>query len=208
MWAASLALLAACSSEPYVTSPLDRVIARSRAPQPVPEFAALAEAGAPARIVAVQDAPERLSAFVLQQSRDGNETWLSADGASLAMRDGFVTGTRGFGGDMMASDISAPAALVLRGGAGEARRFHAFLNGLNQQEMRAFVCDISTRGYRGIEVGDRVVHTRLVQEACAGPAAEFTNLYWIDRGSGRIVQSLQWIGPETGQLAIRDLPGG
>lgn len=168
------------------------------------EFEALSQSGAPALIVAVEDR-EQTAVFLRRVRRDGVENWISADEVSLDFRSGFLVGSRGLGGDLMTADVAQSRALVLSGRAGTAKRFHSYLGGEDQVEIRTYVCEIASRGARDVDLGKRVVATRLMQERCQGADQSFQNLYWVDPGRGEIVQSRQWAGAEIGPLASRQV---
>ncbi len=174
------------------------------APAPSPEFAVLAQQGAPRLQVGVlsQGAGTQV---VRQTVRDGFETYVSADGASLTLDRGLLVASRGLGGDMMGSDIAQSQALIFARRAGQVNRFHTFIDGENRAERRAYVCDIAVRGARDVPFGDVSVATTLMAEDCTSQTQQFLNLYWLDR-SGRIVQSRQWAGDFSGVLTFRIVP--
>lgn len=169
-------------------------------------FRALLASPAPAIVVSVED---RFVAtgFLRQSARtQGNatvETWISPDNVALYLQQGIVVGTRGLGGDMMAADVSQPAALILTRRTGQVQRFMSFLDGNDQVTVRSYVCDIESRGGRDVDLGYAVVPTDLMQEHCANPDQDFQNLYWVAVSTGQIVQSRQWAGDFSGPLAIR-----
>ncbi|QDC09115.1 YjbF family lipoprotein [Oceanicola sp. D3] len=170
-------------------------------------FAQLLEAGTPAIQVAVEK--DESSTIVLREvSRNGVESYVSTDGVSLKLRRGFLVGTAGFGGDMTGSNVDDSMAAVFGRRAGVTERFHTFLNGENEAVTRGYVCVVSSRGARQIQVGTRdsqlrSVDTTLFEEACKSLDQDYTNLYWLAAGSGRMVQSRQWAGDFTGPLVMR-----
>jgi hypothetical protein len=172
---------------------------------PSPRFAQLSREGAPALQVGIEDLDV---AGVMRRdvTRNSFETWISQDNATVTLAQGMLVATRGFGGDMMGSDVSMSAAFVLDIRVGQATRFHSFLGGNDQVETRAYICAISSRGPRRLRIGNTVFDTRLMQEDCSNPDQRFTNLYWVDPGSGGIVQSRQWAGAFIGPLALRVIP--
>ena len=165
-------------------------------------FQALLATPAPAIVVSVEDR-DAATGFLRQSARDNVETWISPDNVALYLEQGFVVGTRGLGSDMMAADIRQPAALVLSRRNGQVQRFMSFLDGNDQVTVRSYVCEIQGRGARQIDLGAGLVPTVLMQERCTNPDQDFQNLYWVDAGTGQIVQSRQWAGDFIGPLAIR-----
>lgn len=182
---------------------LERVL--PGAPEPSPRFRALLSAGASALVASVE-ARGAAATFLLESRRDGVESWLSPDEVALQLRAGFLVGTRGLGGDMMSGDASQSAALVLAGREGLAERFHGFLAGDDRVALRSYVCEIASRGFRDIDIGNGPARTVLFQERCMNPQETFQNLYWLDPTRGEILQSRQWAGPLTGPIALRAVP--
>jgi hypothetical protein len=45
----------------------------------------------------------------------------------------------------------------------------------------------------------------LVTEECRNAEQNFTNVYWVQTASPRIVQSRQWAGDFNGMLVVRDV---
>ncbi len=164
--------------------------------------AALYRAGAPRMEVSFLGNGKQ-GLMVLEATRDGVETWRSADGATLILQRGMIRGTRGFGEGLMATDVSQSLSKVLRGGEGPANRFHSYLTGNDEIVTRSYRCTIRNRGMRSLDLGGRSVRTRLMSETCRNVDQEFENLYWVTGDGGRIVQSRQWIGDFLGSVATR-----
>ncbi len=139
-----------------------------------------------------------VASVVIDSARNGaTTTWLSPDGVGVYTRGGgMVSGTRGLGFDLMASDINGPLAIVTGQGQGTAQRVHHYLDGENSQITVKFACTYS--GGNGV-----------VTEQCtsdhddSGQPADlkFTNSYWLDANQ-RIVKSKQWIGTRNGYITL------
>jgi group 4 capsule polysaccharide lipoprotein GfcB/YjbF len=172
-----------------------------------PRFTALADAGnsVPAMQVSLVE-QDRAGVILLESRRDGLDTWLTPDGATLIMQQGMLVGTRGFGAGLMASDIDQSLAMVLGGQTGMSERFLSFLNGDDKINTRTYLCDIENRGAREILIGGKPTKTRLMAEDCRSLDQTFLNLYWISVSGNRIVQSRQWAGDFTGVVTTRVVP--
>lgn len=198
------AIVAGCSNLDDNFDQIDRLLFPNR--QQVNSRAlALSQAGAAQLQVSFLKL-ERAGTMLREGERAGLTTWLSADGATLITEDGMLRGMRGFGGGMMASDISQSLERVLRGQDGPSERFHSFLKGDDQIETRTYHCTVSTRGDRTIKVGGRPLDTRLMAEECNSTTQEFLNLYWVSRADNQIVQSRQWAGDFLGIVTTRVVP--
>lgn len=192
--------LSACSGLPDVV--VDNVVGQSTQAPPVGRYAQLAQnPTVPVLQLGVETAGT--AGIVLRDvSRNGYESWLSQDGATFATQSGLLIATRGLGGDLMSSDIAAVSDLIKSRQPGRATRFHSFLNGNNRTVMRSYVCDVSSRGARDLELNTGVFATTLLAEDCRSVDQQFTNLYWVDQ-AGQVLQSRQWAGPMIGPIALR-----
>jgi len=201
-----LALLGACTNTTDDFQQM-RAILNPGSVEFDPRFIALAKAGdkVPALQVALLEG-DRSSTVLLESRRDGFDTWLTPDGATLIMRQGMLVGTRGFGAGMMASDVDQPLAMVLNGREGFSDRFHSFLDGNDEITTRTYRCKIESRGAREVSIGGRPTQTRLMAEDCKSRDQAFLNLFWVSRSGNRIVQSRQWAGDFLGIVTTRVVP--
>ncbi len=143
------------------------------------------------------------STVLLEMRRDGVDTWLTPDGATLTTRDGFLLATRGFGQGLLASDITQPRAMVLAGQAGLSERFHTYLTGNDETVTRTYRCMIENRGARILQIGGDDVPVRLMAEDCRSLDQSFLNLYWVSTQTNRVLQTRQWAGEFLGVLTTR-----
>ncbi|WP_281982813.1 YjbF family lipoprotein [Thalassorhabdomicrobium marinisediminis] len=145
------------------------------------------------------------STFVRLNARDGVETYIGPFGEGMILQDGLLRGTRGMGEGLQAVDHAASRALILSGSTGRALRFHSYLSGNTSRHLRSFVCDVAPQGREAVTVGGQNHAASVMREDCTGPQGDFINRYWIVDGA--IVQSLQWSGPNLGQILFKhDLP--
>jgi|AACY02.16.fsa_nt_gi Protein of unknown function (DUF2886). len=167
-------------------------------------IAALVTAGQPVlQLGLVEQQSTTLS--VREASRGGMDSYITADGLSIAFRDGMVVSMKGGRFALMGADVAQPAALLRRRQPGASDRFHSYLTGTDEIVTRTYRCVIEDRGPRSIEIADGTRSTRLMAEVCRSLTDEFTNLYWV-AADGQIVQSRQWIDPENGALSVRIVP--
>lgn len=144
--------------------------------------------------------------MLLETERAGVQSWLSADGAALTLSQGMLTSTKGFGGGLVASDASQSAAIVLGDGNARVERFHSFLNGNDEIELHAYVCQISVAGPDIVLLRGNPVNTSKREERCYGVRGSFLNTYWVQNAPRRIVQSSQWSGNFLGNIFIKSVP--
>jgi len=205
----ALSALIGCSSDPSVARLIEQATPFSRAtPSPSPVFLAAVKTSAPRYVAAVEARPEAITLFVRQTVSDasGVGTWISPDGSQLMFKDGFLVGTRGFSGDVMASDVRQTAALVQSLTSGYATRLMILIDGEDHAVTRAFKCRVTPGAVAPVAIGTRQIAARTATEECRGDAGSFFNFYWVAPGSGEIIQSSQWAGRVTGKVSLRIAP--
>jgi hypothetical protein len=129
----------------------------------------------------------------------------TSDRRSMTFKQGMLTATRGFGEDLMSSEIDPSLALVRARKSGTVQRVQRYLDGENQTVVLEASCQVTpgvTVRYRAGEVDRRAVK---VQENCRAQTTRFTNSYQVDAASGRILQAQQWISPLNGAAIIQQL---
>lgn len=193
-------LLAACSNVDSGATLFEAIVS-SRSSATDPKAKALYDAGAPRLRVAFPKT-DRVGLMVLEASRNGIETWVSAEGATLILERGMLKGTRGFGAGLLASDVSQSLEAVLSGRQGYVDRFHTFLTGEDRATTLNYKCEIENRGADTVQASGRAFQARLVAEKCSNSRQSFENLYWVS-GSRGIVQSTQWAGDFLGFVNLR-----
>ena len=131
-----------------------------------------------------------------------NVTWLSPDGLGLTFNNGLLAGTRGFGDDVMGSDLSG--AIASLDGGGNHTRTLDFLNGLSQIERLTFQCVTTETGREDLTIVERTYDTTILEETCSSEIGSFKNTYWR-ASDGVIWQSRQWISAGVGYLGYQRL---
>jgi hypothetical protein len=196
-----------CSSDPQTSNVVKDFLSGPQIPEPTAEFIALAEAGAPAYVLSVEEREGAFSSLFRQTvNKQGEETWISGDKLSVGMKQGMIIATRGLGGDMLAGDSSQTLAAIKAGREGNTLRFITHLNGNNEAHTLSFRCRLSKTTRQPLDLGAYSVDTVLVSEACTNGDIQFTNLFWVEQGRNRIMQSRQWISDHLGTLALRVIP--
>lgn len=207
-------LLAACSSSDrsaegqgvaFVRIVKDQVAQRRAAAAPKANTAVLLTR---AQLAGISDPlirarVENTSQFTLlyvAQTNGASQVWLSPDNASVTMRSGLMTQTRGLGYDVYS--VSAPQMLNLlegRGTVGPGKRTHRMMDGSNSITPVPYDCVISDLGAKNLVVLERKFNARHFREECANESVQFINDYWQDT-SGVMRASRQWISPEFGYI--------
>lgn len=136
---------------------------------------------------------------VVPISQTGEVTvWAAADGAQVALRDGVMIWTRGYGMDLMSADAPSVGALAKAGG--QHGRVYHWLDGTDQPVHKSYTCSVKQVPYDRGAVGDR----HFVESCTATGAtvsAPVQNDFIINR-AGRIIEARQWVSPMVGVLYL------
>ncbi len=155
--------------------------------------------GQPLLFVELPDRDVQAGALLAQQNGP-RQIWATQDGITLTLLGGFLTETRGLGGDLMSTDLG-DIAPDFGGQTDSSVRIHRYLTGDDRLVAMAFVCNYArVPGVSATTVAGQF-DTLRVSETCSGPEIGFENLYWIN-GAGVTVKSVQWIGPNVGYAHI------
>ena len=203
---ALMAGLSACSSDPEHSEIAKNLFKRGEAIQFDPDFVALRNAGAPTYVAGLQSRKGAYTLFIRQTTNaKGEETWISPDHLSLGMKDGMIIATRGFGNDIYAADVGGTLnALKADRESSITEHFITPLSGANQVEWLAFRCQVTRQSQQPVKLSETyTADTDLFYETCQNGQMNFRNVFWVERGTRKIVQSRQWISEETGDLALR-----
>ena len=129
------------------------------------------------------------------------KTFGSADRQALIFKRGVLTGTRGLGADLMSSDSDGSIALVTARRSGSATRVHRYLDGDEKTEELRFSCSVSAGGSKSVAFGVMRGTGRVMSETCQSADLQITNQYVVN-GSGVVLWSRQWVGPEHGYAIV------
>ncbi len=159
--------------------------------------AVLEEIGTPILIVEFPQTGSEAGAQRLRAEGD-LEIWSTLNGVQFAFRDGVLLYTRGIPGDLMSADLRNVRPAMASGGS-DVVRVHRYLDGENQEMVRAYVCQYRQAGRERVTVLTGSFTTRKVIETCVSTTEQVENQYWFDAG-GLMRKSTQWIGPDAGYV--------
>lgn len=121
--------------------------------------------------------------------------WAAADGAQVALREGVMIWSRGYGMDLMSADAPALSALSKVGGR-HSRVYH-WLDGSDKPVSQSFSCRVSQEPYTNGAPGDRHF-----VESCTGSGGMAVANDFVLNRNGRIVESRQWLSPMVGMVYL------
>ena len=160
--------------------------------------------------VALMQTEEGQRFYVLGVRDNGPyRTFATATRQTVVMRQGLVTATRGFGQDLMASDVDDTLSKLAAGREGPTRRVMQVLDG--EDVTRDLVLDCVLR--QGVASLPHAVVPmpagQRMSETCNGRSPDgtpisFTNSYLVD-AAGRVVLSRQWLPTLSGALTLHML---
>jgi len=189
---AAVGLLGACSAVPLAKAALSRV-----GGGPAPIIAKPAKDSTAITMTLVS----RGIKFPIQQLAVKGDVvlWTAGDGAQVALRNGIMISTRGFGMDLMSADVPTVADLLDE--LPQHARVNTFLDGLDTPVRRNYDCEVAP--VTDTKEPQTAFH---VQETCQSAAGRIKNEYWIDADRA-VVKSKQWISSGVG-YAIFDTAKG
>ncbi len=124
-------------------------------------------------------------------------TWKTAEGTTLALRNGVLTQTRGLGPDLMSSNVPTVGQLLLDGGTHPRQYF--FLGSDDQSTRRTYECTVTKVGAEVIEIFDTPHSVTRVTEDCVRPqGSKIQNEFWIEGQTVR--KSKQWASALVGHI--------
>ncbi len=166
------------------------------------EWKTLYEEGRPQIIVFL---PSRHAGgnLLLQNTLGDVKTWITADNISISTRHGVIIATRGITPDLISADVSESLALLRSGKNGRASRMMSYLDGEGRIVTHSYKCNVTNKGDDAITASEKSIPVWSMEEVCYGLDDRFTNLYWVARSSGEIIQARQRINREIGDMTFR-----
>lgn len=164
---------------------------------------ALASTTAPLVLFSLETSKSTGLLLEIERNRDYH-TYGSADRKTIVLKRGIVTASRGFGNDMMSSDLSTSGALVRARQNGTGQRKTRFLDGEDQTFTFIFNCTVSVGKSEKMESATFKTNVKRVTEECAAGSRKITNTYMVER-DGNVVASRQWFSPMLGYVTTAQL---
>lgn len=133
------------------------------------------------------------------------EVWNSTDNAQIILRNGVVIGTRGIGRDIIAADANYTVKALQTGASGSGIRTFTVSDGDVTTSKLRYRCEIRNQGAEKITVVKRGFTVNHFEESCSTTitgAPELHNEFWVERGTGIVRKSKQWIGPVVGYFEM------
>ncbi|MEQ6202802.1 YjbF family lipoprotein [Sulfitobacter sp. HNIBRBA2951] len=214
-------LLAACSSDTNRETALPKLafdafkdIAATRRAGPRETITLPASELAKVEVALLQVNPEvRGGSDFLQRVATRNdsalgrvEIWESSDRAQVFLRNGVVVGTRGIGGDIIAAGAKSTVHAVRNRVQSSGIRSFVVSDGDNTTTDYQFRCEVANLGSENIIVANQRLATDHLQERCVGGSSgrdELRNDFWVQRSTGQVRKSRQWMGPRVGYFEIK-----
>lgn len=128
---------------------------------------------------------------------DGDvKVWAAKDASQVALREGVLISTRGFGRDLISASV--PSLATLRAG-GDYPRSYYDLDGTDTTIRHVFAC------HTGPEASDDP-QVRHIVEVCSGDMGQIRNEFWFDV-VGNLIKSRQWVSQGVGYAAVEKNEG-
>ena len=220
--AALLLMLTACGdlSGPFgrAADVLRDTLEQRNAPPPGPAPITRAQIAAnPAASLRVTDRLGRSAILLAVAELDGQVTYRSGDGVSIAFVGPELVRSRGLTNDI-SGQFSEPAlplglGVALPAGTAIEGRTHSRtirrIGPLEDVEISSFVCTFTNSGPDPQRIVELDFATVRIEEPCADISTDrpeaFVNTWWVDPVTGKVWRSRQWISQEQGYLDIEVL---
>lgn len=136
-------------------------------------------------------------------------TYVSAFRQTVTMEGSLVTATRGLGGDLLSvrSEPNDPIARLTRldNWPSSVVRDYRFPGNGPSGEVVSVSCSFQPGPAATLTIVELTYSVTEVKETCAGDGQKFVNTHYVDRASGQIWQSQQWVGESRGYINIETL---
>ena len=145
--------------------------------------------------------------FYGASANKGYVTFATRSLQQITLRGARITGTRGLGADLLASQTNGPDPVVTpvppQNWPSSITRIYTLPGGSKPQGQKmVFNCSIEQEGPASLVIVGRRHEGVQFSETCHGDGISFENLYLADRNSGFVWRSIQWIGPELGNVDL------
>ncbi|MGL4321800.1 MAG: YjbF family lipoprotein [Paracoccaceae bacterium] len=133
------------------------------------------------------------------------DSWVTADGAGIVLRNDVLTGTKGLGADLVTADPGEISAVLRSGQSGAVSRTHEYTDGEGRIFTNTYACTLSPAGSEAITIIGGTYQTRVMSEICTSNQEEFENRYWIGKSDGIMWKSRQWVSADVGHVLLLTL---
>ena len=133
------------------------------------------------------------------------QTWLGADGATIALDRGILIASRGMGDDLMGSFSSMPHwSKIKHKSTGFSRELY-HITGNNKISKQVFQCDIEKiSDQEVIKIWDINFNLAKFEENCLNSSKKIKNVYYVDN-QGLVRRSSQYHSETIGYIVTERL---
>ena len=133
------------------------------------------------------------------------QTWLGADGATIALDRGILIASRGMGDDLMGSFSSMPHWLKIKHKSTGFSRELYHITGNNKISKQVFQCDIEKiSDQEVIKIWDINFNLAKFEENCLNSSKKIKNVYYVDN-QGLVRRSSQYHSETIGYIVTERL---
>lgn len=205
-------LLAGCGNGPNDRSAIIKQIPTLFKKQPAPQpltaqqiAQALSVTEAPVQMYEIES---RNVQFLMQQIETNGpyRTYGSSTRQVVNMRGGMMTSTRGFGGDVMSSEVDALLSAVSARRAATVPYDLRYLTPEDVTVVARYVCQVAPGGPRAVQGGMVQTTGTVVKADCTSAEAvhSFSNTYVV-ASDGYVLSARQYMGGFTGYMTTQAL---
>ena len=131
-------------------------------------------------------------------------TYNSPGQRAIILRDGLLAGTRGFGYDVMSTEVGEVGRLIHGRKAGTAQKVARYLDGLGLERPLPLSCTVTPGPMTSYPFIGKTWSGQQVVERCEGHGVSYANSYVVS-AQGAILASRQYLMPQVGYLTIQSV---
>ena len=132
-------------------------------------------------------------------------TYMGADQATITLRDGIITGTRGLAVDLIAQELSISSlSLFLDNGPKSYIKIQRHLTGESTLVTYEYNCVITPLPkIETLEIFNKIHTVQKFIELCRRNGRAFQNDYWVGQSDGIVWKSNQSVSKEVGHVTFQ-----
>jgi len=148
--------------------------------------------------------------MIARSVNQGYATYLSRAGQSITLRAALVTSTRGLGTDLLSVEHASSDPLTKRTSVGNwpdrtERTYYVPGPGLRGTPI-VVSCSVKRIKDHDIEIAQTPFQTTQMSETCqTDTGLSFANHHFVDRKTGQVWVTQQWVGPDMAPLGLEVL---
>lgn len=138
--------------------------------------------------------------LILESISSDKETWISADGIYLIVKNGRIVRTEGLQNNL--TDFISPLVDFSESNNSETYKYYYSYDFPYLRDLEV-LATIKTKGLEEVELFNEILYLQLIEEEIISPYLgwKFTNRYWVDK-QNNVIKSIQQFSPKLPEFTI------